>query len=61
MPSLNNVTILFSEIFLCDPSSDGTTDDFINLLICITQKQIYLERYFKMENAILYDFEMSFK
>ena len=26
----------------CDPSSSGTTDDVINLLICITQKLKYL-------------------
>ena len=61
---MNNVTILFSEIFLILWSFDGTTHDVINLLICITQELKYLwkeRRYFKMENAILHDFEMTFK
>ena len=50
--------------WFCDRSSDGTTDDVINLLICLTQKLKYLwkeRRYFKMENTILHDFEMSFE
>ena len=62
---MNNVTIYFQRYFwFCDPSFDGTSDDVINLLICITQELKYLwkgRRYFKMENAILHDFEMSFK
>ena len=50
--------------WFCDPFSNGTTRGVINLLNSIAQKLRYLwkERsYLKMENAILKNFEMSFK
>ena len=50
--------------WFCYPSSSGTTDDVLNLLICITQKLKYVwneKRYFKTVMTIIHYFENSFK